>query len=89
MAELSLPSRCDAAAKFITSQIGPTYIVPRAVVICGSGLGGLVDNFEDPIHIEYSEIPHFSVSTVQGHASKLVYGMVRGVPTLAMVGRFQ
>lgn len=89
MTGLSLSSRCDATAKYIVERIGPSYVVPKAVVICGSGLGGLADTFEDAIHIDYSEIPHFSISTVQGHASKLVYGSIGGSPILAMVGRFQ
>ena len=36
-------------------------------VILGSGLGNLVDHFEDAVRIKYESIPHFPVSSVMGH----------------------
>jgi purine-nucleoside phosphorylase len=55
--------------------------------VLGSGLGGLADEIEDPAIIPYSQIPYFAVSTVQGHAGRLVAGTLSGVPVLAMQGR--
>ena len=38
--------------------------------------------------IDYADIPYFPVSTVAGHAGKLVYGSISGKYVLAMKGRF-
>ena len=57
-------------------------------LILGSGLGELADEIEQPIAIPFSEVPHFTVSTVVGHAGQLVYGTLSGKKVLAMQGRF-
>jgi purine-nucleoside phosphorylase len=57
-------------------------------LILGSGLGELADEIENPIAVPFSEVPHFSVSTVVGHAGQLVYGTLSGKKVLAMQGRF-
>lgn len=57
-------------------------------LILGSGLGELADEIEDAVVLSYDEIPHFPVSTVVGHAGKLVYGTLSGKKVLAMQGRF-
>ncbi|MBL1230289.1 purine-nucleoside phosphorylase [Enterococcus sp. BWB1-3] len=57
-------------------------------LILGSGLGELAEEIEEAIAIPFSEVPHFSVSTVVGHAGKLVYGTLSGKKVLAMQGRF-
>ena len=38
--------------------------------------------------ILYKDIPHFPISTVQGHAGKLILGKLGGKEVLAMQGRF-
>ncbi|MGM0125582.1 purine nucleoside phosphorylase I, inosine and guanosine-specific [Enterococcus sp. AZ194] len=57
-------------------------------LILGSGLGELADEIQDAVKIPYDKIPHFPVSTVQGHAGQLVYGTLSGKKVLAMQGRF-
>lgn len=57
-------------------------------LILGSGLGELADEIADATIIDYKDIPHFPVSTVVGHAGKLVYGTLSGKKVLAMQGRF-
>lgn len=57
-------------------------------LILGSGLGELAEEIENPIVISYEEIPHFPVSTVVGHAGRLVYGTLSGKKVLALQGRF-
>ena len=44
---------------------------PKVGIICGSGLGGFADTLTNVIQFNYSEIPHFPVSTVSGH--KVLY----------------
>jgi len=62
--------------------------VPETVIVLGSGLGMLADELENKIIMDYKDIPHFPVSTVQGHAGKLIYGMLNYTPVLVMSGRF-
>lgn len=61
---------------------------PKIAVVLGSGLGDMVDKIEDKVEVPYEEIPNFPVSTVAGHAGKLVFGKIGGVEVLAMKGRF-
>jgi purine-nucleoside phosphorylase len=61
---------------------------PAALLVLGSGLGGLADEIQDPVRIPYEEIPGFPRSTVAGHAGALVAGILEGVEVVAMQGRF-
>lgn len=61
---------------------------PQIGLILGSGLGGLADEATNTIEVPYEDIPGFPVSTVEGHAGKLVYGDLGGKKVLAMQGRF-
>jgi purine-nucleoside phosphorylase len=61
---------------------------PDAGIVLGTGLGGLVSEIKDPLIIDYSDIPNFPVSTVEGHEGKLIYGDFGGKKVLAMKGRF-
>lgn len=56
-------------------------------IICGSGLGDIVDIIENPIMIPYADIPHFPRSTVAGHSGQFVFGEKNGVPIVCMHGR--
>lgn len=61
---------------------------PETAIILGSGLGRLVEEITDIYEIPYTEIPNFPVSTVEGHAGKLIFGKLGGKDILAMQGRF-
>jgi len=61
---------------------------PKVGIVCGSGLGGLVDGLEQQELFPYENIPGFPVSTVQGHAGKLVFGLLEGKTVVCMQGRF-
>jgi len=61
---------------------------PRAGIILGTGLGGLVQRMQQEAEIEYGEVPHFLKSTVVSHRGRLVCGQLEGVPVIAMEGRF-
>ncbi|WP_028589046.1 purine-nucleoside phosphorylase [Paenibacillus massiliensis] len=63
-------------------------INPEIGLILGSGLGVLADLIEDGISIPYHDIPHFPVSTVEGHAGELLLGTVGGRKVMMMKGRF-
>ena len=51
---------------------------PEFGLILGSGLGELAEEIENPVVVDYSEIPNWGRSTVVGHAGKLVYGDLAG-----------
>lgn len=57
-------------------------------IVLGSGLGDFVKEIETHHAIAYTDIPHFPVSTVQGHSGKLIFGSIAGKPIIAMAGRF-
>ena len=57
-------------------------------IILGTGLGGLVAEIEIEHSISYENIPHFPVSTVEGHSGRLIFGNLGGKKVVAMQGRF-
>lgn len=73
------------ACDFIKSKINNT---PEIGLILGSGLGSLADEVENRVEVKYSDIPHFPVSTVVGHAGQFVYGNLEGKKVIMMQGRF-
>jgi purine-nucleoside phosphorylase len=85
VSEQSMITKIQEAASFLRSKIGEQ---PQIGLILGSGLGVLADLIEKPIIIDYAKIPHFPVSTVEGHAGELVVGSIQGKQVLIMKGRF-
>lgn len=61
---------------------------PEIGLIMGSGLGVLGDYIKQAMTINYKDIPHFPVSTVEGHAGELVIGTLSGKTVVLMRGRF-
>jgi purine-nucleoside phosphorylase len=61
---------------------------PQIGIVLGTGLGKLIDEIKIEFSIDYTDIPHFPVSTVESHKGKLIYGMLGGKKVLAMQGRF-
>jgi purine-nucleoside phosphorylase len=61
---------------------------PRVMLVLGSGLGGLADEFEEPVTIPFDEIPGFTAATVEGHTGALVAGRLEGVECIALQGRY-
>ena len=57
-------------------------------VVLGSGLGSFTDGIEVTSEIPYNEIPHFPVSTVEGHSGKLIFGKLGKVDLVVLSGRF-
>ncbi|MDX9909446.1 MAG: purine-nucleoside phosphorylase [Mariniphaga sp.] len=77
--------KIKATASYINERIKAH---PEIGIILGTGLGGLVKEIEIIDSIPYSEIPHFPVSTVEGHAGRLIFGKLGNKKILAMQGRF-
>jgi len=61
---------------------------PRVGIILGSGLGNLTREITVEKEIAYADIPHFPVSTVEGHQGKLIFGELSGKPVAVLSGRF-
>ncbi len=57
-------------------------------IILGTGLNKIVDQIHVDIEIDYSEIPHFPLSTVESHSGKLIFGTIGDKKVVAMKGRF-
>ncbi len=74
----------DRLAGLVRARI---KIQPRIGLILGTGLGGLAEAVQEPTIIPYSELPGWPVSTVPGHAGRLVIGELDGQALLVMQGR--
>ncbi len=57
-------------------------------IILGTGLGGLTKDIEVQHEIEYEDLPHFPLSTVESHHGKLIFGKIGDKNVVAMQGRF-
>ncbi|NOZ88265.1 MAG: purine-nucleoside phosphorylase [Deltaproteobacteria bacterium] len=77
-------ARIDRAVEFLSPHIRD---VPKTGVVLGSGLGSYAERMSDIVTLPYSEIPGFPVSSVQGHAGRLVTGTKHGIRVIVMQGR--
>ncbi len=80
----SIASRLAESCDYIREI---TTVKPTVGIILGSGLGDLAAQM-DGVAIPYKEIPKFPVSTVEGHAGRLVIGRLAGQSCVMMQGRF-
>ncbi|MCL4530196.1 MAG: purine-nucleoside phosphorylase [Chloroflexi bacterium] len=60
---------------------------PRVAIILGSGLNDIANTVQNPDVILFGDLPHFPVSTVFGHAGRLVIGELEGQTVFVMQGR--
>lgn len=75
----------NEALDYIRSK---TDFKPAIGIILGSGLGELAQRIENPVTIDYRDIPHFPISTVEGHKGCFVMGEICGKNIVCMQGRF-
>ncbi|MEM7532263.1 MAG: purine-nucleoside phosphorylase [Chloroflexota bacterium] len=84
----------DESTAFIQTETKVESLLAQAQqsscigLVLGSGLGPLADEIEQAVILPYETIPHFPVSTVHGHAGRLVVGILSGCVVCAMQGRF-
>lgn len=83
-ATAELSRKIEEASRAVVEKLGP---IPSILIVAGSGLGGFAATLEDARSMGYGEIPNFPVSTVTGHAGRLVKGKCRGHEVLLMAGR--
>jgi purine-nucleoside phosphorylase len=63
-------------------------MAPRVGIILGTGLGGLAKEIQQDLVVDYADIPHFPLSTVESHHGKLIFGTLGNKQVVAMQGRF-
>lgn len=81
----ALMDQLQETVAFIQEQCS---IRPEVGIVLGSGLGNLVAELRVEKEISYQDLPHFPVSTVEGHSGKLIFGQLGNKKVLAMSGRF-
>ncbi len=81
----TLMQQLEGTVQFIRSK---TQTQTKIGIILGSGLGNLSNQIAADLEIPYGEIPHFPVSTVEGHKGRLIFGQLGGKQVLVMAGRF-
>ena len=81
----SLKAKALAAAGHIRSRL---LRVPEIAILTGTGLGECADGVLIHAQFEYQDIPHFPVSTVEGHPGQLLIGNLEGRDIAVFKGRF-
>lgn len=81
----TLFDKIQETKQYIQSKYATT---PTIGVVLGSGLGDLASKITVECELSYKDIPNFPVSTVEGHAGKLIFGQLGGKATVLMSGRF-
>lgn len=76
----------NEATTYIQSIIGD--FKPQFGIILGTGLGKLTTEIEIEYTINYEDIPHFPIATVEFHTGKLLFGKLEGKNVVCMQGRF-
>jgi purine-nucleoside phosphorylase len=66
----------------------PAEFAPEIGIVCGSGLSDIAAKIENPITIQYSELPNFPHSQVVGHKNEVVFGKLGGKNVICFRGRF-
>jgi purine-nucleoside phosphorylase len=80
-----MEAKIQEAVDFLSSKIAST---PMIGIILGTGLGGITEKIRVELRVSYDEIPHFPVSTIEGHRGTLVFGTLANKRVVAMEGRF-
>ena len=61
---------------------------PSIGIILGTGLGSVINDVQIHATLDYKDIPHFPISTVESHSGRLIIGTLEQKPIIAMQGRF-
>jgi purine-nucleoside phosphorylase len=83
--QYNLTAQLIETATYIKSKFNEEPVIG---VVLGSGLGNFIDEIQVEAEINYSDLPHFPVSTVKGHSGKLILGKIHEKNIVVMAGRF-
>jgi purine-nucleoside phosphorylase len=78
-------ARLDALEAAVRTR---TNLRPKVGLVLGSGLGGLADALDLDVAIPFGELPGWPPATAPGHAGRLLFGRLGGVPVAMQQGRF-
>ncbi|MEX0636788.1 MAG: purine-nucleoside phosphorylase, partial [Ferruginibacter sp.] len=78
-------TKINETTAYIQNIIG---VKPLVGIVLGSGLGSFTKELNIEKEIPYGDIPHFPVSTVEGHSGKLIFAELSGKKVVVMAGRF-
>lgn len=85
MTQLLTMQNLEDAAQFIRDAVD---VEPQSLgIVLGSGLGDIIEIIDNPIFVEYANVPHMVASTAPEHAGRFVFGSIVGVPIVCMQGR--
>ena len=82
---MSYFEQVEEAVEFLRGRLDG--LVPRMGIVLGSGLGAVAEAVAEPVIVPYGAIPHFPLSTVEGHSGRMVAGLLNGEPVIVMQGR--
>ena len=77
--------RHEEAGEIIKHRLGGA--VPSVAMVLGSGLGAVADRVEDPVCIDYGDLPGFPRPGVSGHVGRIVAGELSGAGVVILQGR--
>jgi purine-nucleoside phosphorylase len=83
---MNLYNQIEETTAFLSAQL-PDF-QPQVAIILGTGLNGLCKEINILKQIDYADIPHFLISTVETHSGKLYFATLSGVEILVLAGRF-
>jgi len=81
----TMRKKIDEAAQYITARVDSPA---KIGIILGTGLQSLDEGIDLEGTVDYEDIPHFPISTVENHTGKLLLGRLEGKPVICMQGRF-
>jgi purine-nucleoside phosphorylase len=81
----TMQDKIQEAVDLLASRITSS---PQVGIILGTGLGGTTEKIEVELRVPYEKIPHFPISTIEGHRGTLVFGKLADKAVVAMEGRF-
>jgi purine-nucleoside phosphorylase len=80
----ALPARLDHLEALVRRR---SPLRPRVGIVLGSGLGGLAARLQDPVAIDFPDLPGWPAPGAPGHAGRLLLGWLEGVPVALLQGR--
>lgn len=77
--------KVDETADFLKSRI---VSPPTVGLLTGTGLGESVESMSITAELDYCDLPHFPISTVQSHLGRMLFGDINGCSVVVLQGRF-
>lgn len=86
--EISPAEQSSILGELAAAVRARTALEPRVGLVLGSGLGGLADQMQVEVAIPFGDLPGWPPATAPGHAGRLLFGRLAGVPAVIQQGRF-